>query len=87
MGTVTGFNLPSIIIATVGALIVLFVYNSCAAETQPPIDARAPLAPSLFSAPLAPACLDYPISSTRFVRSMPRLHHFWLRRLITPCNQ
>jgi uncharacterized membrane protein YeaQ/YmgE (transglycosylase-associated protein family) len=27
MGTVTGFNLPSIIIATVGALIVLFVYN------------------------------------------------------------
>ena len=27
MGTVTGFNLPSILIATVGALIVLFVYN------------------------------------------------------------
>ncbi|GJA83657.1 hypothetical protein KAM448_41730 [Aeromonas caviae] len=27
MGTVTGFNLPSIIISTVGALIVLFVYN------------------------------------------------------------
>lgn len=27
MGTVTGFNLSSIIIATVGALIVLFVYN------------------------------------------------------------
>lgn len=27
LGTVTGFNLPSIGIATVGALIVLFVYN------------------------------------------------------------
>ncbi len=27
MGTVTGFNLPSILIATVGALIVLFFYN------------------------------------------------------------
>ena len=27
MGTETGFNLPSILIATVGALIVLFVYN------------------------------------------------------------
>ncbi|MGL5812587.1 MULTISPECIES: GlsB/YeaQ/YmgE family stress response membrane protein [Aeromonas] len=27
MGDVTGFNLPSIIIATVGALIVLFIYN------------------------------------------------------------
>ena len=27
MGTVTGFNLPSILIATVGPLIVLFVYN------------------------------------------------------------
>lgn len=27
MGDVTGFNLPSILIATVGALIVLFIYN------------------------------------------------------------
>ena len=27
MGTVTGFNLSSILIATVGALIVLFFYN------------------------------------------------------------
>lgn len=27
MGTVTGLNLPSILIATVGALIVLFFYN------------------------------------------------------------
>lgn len=27
MGDVTGFNLSSIIIATVGALIVLFIYN------------------------------------------------------------
>ena len=27
MGTVTGFNLTSILIATVGALIVLFFYN------------------------------------------------------------
>lgn len=27
MGTVTGFNLSSILIATVGALIVLFIYN------------------------------------------------------------
>ena len=27
MGTVTSFNLPSILIATVGALIVLFFYN------------------------------------------------------------
>ncbi|MGY3943036.1 GlsB/YeaQ/YmgE family stress response membrane protein [Aeromonas tecta] len=27
MGTVTGFNLSSILIATVGALLVLFIYN------------------------------------------------------------
>ncbi|MBV7413571.1 putative transglycosylase associated protein [Aeromonas encheleia] len=27
MGTVNGFNLPSILIATVGALMVLFIYN------------------------------------------------------------
>ncbi len=36
MGTVTGFNLPSILIATVGALIVLFVYNRSAAQSLSP---------------------------------------------------
>ena len=27
LGSVTGFNIPSIVLATVGALIVLFVFN------------------------------------------------------------
>ncbi|EOD56032.1 GlsB/YeaQ/YmgE family stress response membrane protein [Aeromonas molluscorum] len=30
MGTVTGFNLPSLVIAVVGALLVLFVYKKMA---------------------------------------------------------
>jgi uncharacterized membrane protein YeaQ/YmgE (transglycosylase-associated protein family) len=30
MGTVTGFNLPSLIIAVIGALLVLFVYKKMA---------------------------------------------------------
>lgn len=30
MGTVTGFNLPSLVIAVIGALLVLFVYKKMA---------------------------------------------------------
>lgn len=37
LGSVTGFNLSSIAIATMGALIVLFVFNKIAADPSPPL--------------------------------------------------